>query len=153
MLTIDVGRCDGCGVCVYACPEGAVSLVEELARIDSAKCTECEICVRGCPQQAVRVARPIAVRSEAGVVSQKESVPKTTLGGLATAALGFVGRYLVPRAVDALANVLERGVGKGLPEEKAELSKSPKQSPASGSIGGTRVTRGGGRQRRYRGGN
>jgi ferredoxin len=45
-------KCVGCGVCLYTCPTGAVSL-EEVARIDPEHCIGCGRCVEECPQGAI----------------------------------------------------------------------------------------------------
>ena len=49
--------CSGCGVCVKACPFGAIEIVEGKARINDA-CTLCTVCVRICPRQAITIERP-----------------------------------------------------------------------------------------------
>jgi ferredoxin len=49
---VDEEKCVGCGVCLYTCPIGAVSL-EEVARIDASLCIGCGRCVEKCPQMAI----------------------------------------------------------------------------------------------------
>lgn len=113
MLTIEVDRCNGCGACVQACSQGAISLVEGVARIDSSRCIECQACVEACPAGAIRVAMPVAQREKAAVAVREERapltrVPRGTLATLAAATLSFAGRYLLPRLTKALINALER---------------------------------------------
>jgi len=45
--------CISCGLCVEACPQDAMSLIEGKAVIDLGKCTACGECVRVCPVNAI----------------------------------------------------------------------------------------------------
>jgi len=57
-LSIEVKEtCTGCGVCVRACPFGAIEVAEGKARIGDA-CTLCTVCVRSCPFHAIVIERP-----------------------------------------------------------------------------------------------
>ena len=138
MLTIELDRCDGCGACVEVCPEGAISLVDGVARIDSGSCTECEACVQACPTGAIRVARPIAVREEpvAAVAEQRRPGTLVTLVG---ATLSFIGSQLLPRAADAIVNALDRRVSEKPADESREAA------PTTEKCGGRRQRRRGGR--------
>ena len=52
VASIDVDRCNGCGLCVNACYSGgyqAIVLENKLARIDRMKCDGCGLCVGVCP--------------------------------------------------------------------------------------------------------
>jgi len=49
---VDLERCAGCGICIDACPEGAIA-VENVAMIDPQKCTGCGSCVDQCPNEAI----------------------------------------------------------------------------------------------------
>ena len=56
-------KCKGCKLCVAACPFGAITTTEKLARIDIAKCNLCGACVDACKKfgaiELVREKRPI----------------------------------------------------------------------------------------------
>ena len=41
--------CIGCKKCEKACPESAIAVTDNLAKIDYTKCTGCGLCVAGCP--------------------------------------------------------------------------------------------------------
>ncbi len=46
--------CTGCGICVEECPAGAMSPLNDKARIDDDKCIRCGKCHDVCPEEAVR---------------------------------------------------------------------------------------------------
>ncbi|HAM16421.1 MAG TPA: ferredoxin [Eggerthellaceae bacterium] len=51
-VTIDTGECIACGVCVDACPSGALS-VEDVCVVDADACVDCGSCVGECPVEAI----------------------------------------------------------------------------------------------------
>jgi len=51
-IEIRTDICTGCGICISACPFGAISLVEGLAQVSDA-CTLCGACVEACPFRAI----------------------------------------------------------------------------------------------------
>jgi ferredoxin len=64
---VDEEKCVGCGVCLYTCPIGAVSL-EEVARIDASLCIGCGRCVEKCPQRAISLCSVECFQKGAGCV-------------------------------------------------------------------------------------
>lgn len=53
MILIDEERCTACGVCLEACPRGAIALGESGANIDQDLCAGCAVCMTACPQGAI----------------------------------------------------------------------------------------------------
>jgi len=54
-VTIDAARCNGCGLCVEACPAATLSLVDGRAAVTGAHCIACSHCLASCPPDAIRV--------------------------------------------------------------------------------------------------
>lgn len=56
IIRIDEAKCDGCGLCMPACPEGALALVDGKARlVRESFCDGLGACLGNCPQGALSV--------------------------------------------------------------------------------------------------
>ena len=56
IIEIDTERCNGCGVCIPNCPEGALQLIDGKARLVSDLfCDGLGACIGECPIGAIRV--------------------------------------------------------------------------------------------------
>lgn len=53
------GKCTGCGICMWYCPEGVIKVVEKgkgkTVEIDYNYCKGCGICKRECPVKAIKM--------------------------------------------------------------------------------------------------
>lgn len=47
--------CQGCGTCVTACRNHAITMADGIARIDYSKCATCGYCARACPEFNIKV--------------------------------------------------------------------------------------------------
>ncbi len=118
MFYVDSLKCKGCGLCVEACPQRAISLKNEVAFINQDLCAGCGICRETCNNKAiyeVEIITPKVVRTgkqqsepllvEPGPVMFKNNTKKTTLlGALAT---------LAPTVIERLANLTKQGAAPG----------------------------------------
>lgn len=80
IVHIDEDKCDGCGLCVPACHEGAIRIVGGKARLVSDRlCDGLGACLGHCPRGAITVEQRVAEPYELGnaVAAQRE----TTGGG------------------------------------------------------------------------
>jgi len=50
---VNKDNCVGCGLCVDACPNGAIKMVDGAAAVDPDVCIDCEACVSECPNGAI----------------------------------------------------------------------------------------------------
>ena len=56
IIRIDEGKCDGCGLCVPSCAEGAIRIVDGKARLVAERyCDGLGACLGECPRDALRV--------------------------------------------------------------------------------------------------
>jgi Fe-S-cluster-containing hydrogenase component 2 len=61
MIFIDEEKCTACGLCLDACPQGAITLGEGGATIDQDLCAGCADCMTVCPQGAIYEVEPAPV--------------------------------------------------------------------------------------------
>lgn len=73
IITIDEGKCDGCGLCATACHEGAIGIVEGKAKLlREHYCDGLGDCLPACPQGAISFEeREAPAYDEAAVLREK----------------------------------------------------------------------------------
>jgi ferredoxin len=79
IIKIDEEKCDGCGVCIPSCPEGALQIIAGKARlVKDSFCDGLGACLRDCPQGALTIEeREVAEYDEEGVIAHiKETSPE-----------------------------------------------------------------------------
>ncbi len=56
IIKIDEEKCDGCGICIPGCPEGALQIIDSKARLVSElMCDGLGACLGECPQSAITI--------------------------------------------------------------------------------------------------
>ncbi|HVN32742.1 MAG TPA: 4Fe-4S binding protein [Thermoanaerobaculaceae bacterium] len=76
IIRIDEELCDGCGLCVPACAEGAIALVDGKARLLSERlCDGLGACLGHCPQGAITVERAEVVDFDGMAAARHRTTP------------------------------------------------------------------------------
>ncbi len=72
IIKIDEEKCDGCGECIPACPEGAIQIVDGKARlINESLCDGLGACIGDCPKGAIEVEERVAKPYDEKVVVER----------------------------------------------------------------------------------
>ncbi|MFC2159139.1 ATP-binding protein [Actinomycetota bacterium] len=85
IITIDEEKCNGCGSCVPGCPEGALQIIDDKARlISDLFCDGLGACIGDCPEDAISIIKREAepydeVRVMQNIVKQGENTIKAHL--------------------------------------------------------------------------
>lgn len=93
IIEINEERCNGCGLCVLDCAEGAIAIIDGKARlITDSFCDGLGACLGSCPQDALRIIQRPAVpfdeeaamehvrKRDAGLLAEEKPEPKGCLG-------------------------------------------------------------------------
>ncbi len=79
MIEIDEDKCDGCGLCIPACPEGALQIIDGKAKlVKESFCDGLGACLGDCPRGALTVEeKEVEEYDEEGVIAHiKEESPE-----------------------------------------------------------------------------
>ena len=73
MVSIDEELCNGCGLCVIPCAEGAIELVDDKARVlNEELCDGAGFCLGVCPTGALSIERQEAVAFNEAAVEERQ---------------------------------------------------------------------------------
>jgi NAD-dependent dihydropyrimidine dehydrogenase PreA subunit len=77
IITIDQEKCNGCGLCIPNCPEGAIQIIDNKARLVSdLMCDGLGACLGHCPQGAISV-----IKREAEAYDERKVMANIVLQG------------------------------------------------------------------------
>jgi len=76
VVRIDESKCDGCGLCIPACPEGALQIIDGKARlVDERYCDGLGACIKECPKGAITIEEREAYEFDEEAVKKRMEEP------------------------------------------------------------------------------
>lgn len=98
IVSIDEDKCDGCGLCIPACHEGAIEIVDGKARLKEEKlCDGLGDCLGECPKDAIKIeVREAEEFNEEAVAREMAEIKGSAGGGCPSARLNSLSRKASP---------------------------------------------------------
>ncbi len=145
IIHIDEALCNGCGLCIPDCPEGAIRLVDGKARLaGESLCDGLGACLGRCPQGAItveereaeaydegKVMANVAARGEETVRSHLRHLKEHGEHGLLRQALDWLG---AGAAAAAPGTGVHTETPCGCPGSRSISLASPAETPAAGAV-------------------
>ena len=145
IITIDEKLCNGCGACITGCPEGALQIIDDKARLVSDLfCDGLGACIGTCPEGAItieeREAEPYDERKVmANIVLQGENTIKAHLKHLAdhgeNTFLKTAKEFLIEQGMEIPC--YEETMACGCSSTNIKSIPKPEQKAASNPVDGT----------------
>jgi len=116
IISIDEEKCNGCGVCIPNCHEGALQIIDGKARLISELfCDGLGACIGHCPEGAISIIEREAAPYLDGAPANEKAIPES----------GCPGARAVTFSIDQ--EKVEAAGGKAVQEAKSELRQWPAQ--------------------------
>lgn len=91
-VKIDEEKCNGCGLCIPACAEGALKIINGKAKVIGELCDGMGACLGKCPQGAITMTEP-----QAGKLKEKHHNREGCPGSATRTASDFAKTHIRPR--------------------------------------------------------
>ena len=127
IVEIDQEKCNGCGICVDACHEGAIQLFDGKARlVNDAYCDGLGACLPHCPAGAISVIERDSAEFDKEAVSvhlQKKAIKLQRSGVVHTGCPGSAARtlYQVPAVKEEIQPLADSGANSELNQWPVQL--------------------------------